>query len=81
MHGVLDVGFREDESRVRRGNAPNNLATLRRLSVSLMRADKTTTMGVKARRLRAGWDDDYLLTLLVGQPVQEPEGSKQKQTV
>ena len=81
LHWVLDVGFREDESRVRRGNAPNNLATLRRLSVSLVRADKTIAAGVKARRLRAGWDAAYLLTLLAGQQVPDQEQDKQKQTV
>lgn len=68
LHWVLDVAFREDESRVRRDNAQGNLATLRRLSLALLKQDKTATAkgGVKAKRLQAGWDDDYLLTLLGG---------------
>lgn len=64
VHWVLDIAFREDESRVRQGHADQNLALLRRLSLNLLRQDATATMGVKARRLKAGWDTAYLLKLL-----------------
>jgi predicted transposase YbfD/YdcC len=64
VHWVLDIAFREDESRVRQGHADQNLAVLRRLALNLLRQETTATMGVKAKRLKAGWDDAYLLKIL-----------------
>jgi predicted transposase YbfD/YdcC len=64
VHWVLDIAFREDESRVRQGHADQNLALLRRLALNLLRQDTTARMGVKAKRLKAGWDAAYLLTIL-----------------
>ena len=61
------MAFREDESRVRRENAPANLAPLRRLALALVKRDTSAKASLKARRLRAGWDKDYLLALLAGQ--------------
>jgi predicted transposase YbfD/YdcC len=65
LHWVLDVAFREDESRVRIGNAPENLALLRRIGLTLQRQEKTAKVGIKAQRLKAGWSDDYLLRVLI----------------
>jgi predicted transposase YbfD/YdcC len=64
LHWVLDIAFREDESRVRRGHADQNLAVLRRLALNLLRQETTAKMGTKAKRLKAGWDDAYLLKIL-----------------
>jgi predicted transposase YbfD/YdcC len=64
LHWVLDIAFREDESRVRHGHADQNLAVLRRLALNLLRQETTARMGVKATRLKAGWDEPYLLKLL-----------------
>ncbi len=64
QHWVLDIAFREDESRVRQGHADRNLALLRRLALNLLRQDTTSAMGVKAKRLKAGWDHAYLLNPL-----------------
>lgn len=64
VHWVLDVAFREDESRVRKGNGQQNLATMRHLALNLLRKETTSKGGVKAKRLRAGWDEDYLIKLL-----------------
>lgn len=64
LHWVLDMAFDEDNSRVRKDNAPQNLATLRHLVLNLLRQEKTDKNGVKARRLRAGWDNDFLLRVL-----------------
>jgi len=66
LHWVLDVAFNEDRMRVRDRNAINNLALLNRLAVSLLRQDRTVKAGVKCKRKRAGWDEDYLLDLLLG---------------
>lgn len=64
LHWVLDMAFGEDSSRVRKDHAPQNLATLRHLALNLLRQEKIDKNGVKARRLRAGWDNDYLLQVL-----------------
>jgi len=65
LHWVLDVVFHEDSSRVREGHAGANLAMLRRVAVALLRRapGKHTT---PTKRLKAGWDDDYLLQVLQG---------------
>lgn len=64
LHWVLDVGFDEDDSRVRKDRAPENLATLRHLALNLLRQERGDGAGIKARRLRAAWDSDYLLKIL-----------------
>lgn len=66
LHWVLDVAFREDESRVRKMNGPHNLAILRHMALNLLKQEKTARMGTHAKRLRAGWDQDYLLKVLSG---------------
>ena len=70
LHWVLDVVFREDDSRVRAGHAGENLAMVRRVAVSLLRRapGKGST---PTKRLKAGWDDDYLLQVLQGIPAPE----------
>ena len=60
LHWVLDVAFREDANTVRRDNAPQNLAVLRHMALNLLKHEKTAQVGVKAKRLKAGWDNDYL---------------------
>jgi predicted transposase YbfD/YdcC len=70
LHWVLDVVFREDDSRVRAGHGGANLAVLRRVAVALLkRAPGRGTTPTK--RLKAGWDDDYLLQVLQGIPAPE----------
>lgn len=64
VHWVLDIAFDEDSSRVRQGNAPQNLAVVRHLALNLLKMEQTSKGGVKARRKRAGWDEDYLLKVL-----------------
>jgi predicted transposase YbfD/YdcC len=67
LHWVLDVAFREDESRTRSGHAGANLGLLRRVAVCLLkRAGEKGSM--ETRRLRAAWDQDYLLQVLQGIP-------------
>ena len=64
LHWVLDIAFREDESRVRKGHGPENLATLRHMALNLISRETSSKSGVKARRLRAAWDEDYLIKVL-----------------
>lgn len=66
LHWVLDVSFDEDGCRARKDHAAQNLATLRKLSLNLLRQDTKTKCSVKARRKMSGWDDDYLLRILAG---------------
>lgn len=66
LHWVLDVAFREDDCRVRQGNAPQNLAILRHMALNLLKQEKTAKGGIKAKRLQAAWNNDYLLTVLFG---------------
>ena len=64
LHWVLDVWFREDQSRARTGHAAENLATLRRLALNLLKLEKTKKRGIKGKQLNASWDHAYLLRLL-----------------
>ena len=64
VHWIMDVCFREDQSRARAGYAAENLATLRRLALNLLRREKTKKRGIRGKQLNAGWDHAYLLRLL-----------------
>src|SRR3989442_6356088 len=64
LHWVLDVAFREDDSRVRQGHVDENLAVLRHISLNLWRKEKSSRVGIHARRLKAGWDNAYLQLVL-----------------
>jgi len=67
LHWVLDVAFREDESRTRSGPAGESLSMIRRVALCLLkRAGKKG--GMETRRLRAGWDQEFLLQVLQGIP-------------
>ena len=64
LHWVLDIAFNEDRSRVRKENAPQNFAILRHMALNLLKQEKTVKAGIKAKRLKCGWDADYLLKVL-----------------
>lgn len=64
QHWVLDIAFREDERRQQERDGAANLAAVRRLSISLLRQDKTTKHGAKAKRMKAALDPNYLLHVL-----------------
>jgi predicted transposase YbfD/YdcC/predicted DNA-binding protein (UPF0251 family) len=66
LHWQLDVTFGEDQSRVRKGHADANFSILRRTALSLLKNNKMLKVGVKNKRLNAGWDDDYLQQVLLG---------------
>lgn len=64
MHWVLDVAFGEDQCRARVKNAAQNFAILRRIVINLLRADPTTKVGAKTKRLKASADDRYRAHIL-----------------
>jgi predicted transposase YbfD/YdcC len=64
VHWVLDVAFDEDGSRIRKGNASENLAVIRHITLNLLRNEKTKKVGIKAKRKAAGWDNPYMLKVL-----------------
>lgn len=66
VHWVLDVAFQEDDSRIRKGNAAENLAVIRHIGLNLLRSEKSKKVGIKSKRKIAGWDDSYLLKVLAG---------------
>ncbi|NJN15411.1 MAG: ISAs1 family transposase [Oscillochloris sp.] len=65
VHWVLDVVWREDDSRMLVGKGPENLAVLRRIALNIVRQDHHSKKSLKMRRFRASLDTDYLLQLLV----------------
>ena len=67
LHWQLDVTFGEDQSRLRKGHAAANFSSLRRLALSLLKNNRSLKIGIKNKRLTAGWDDDYLAQVLCGQ--------------
>jgi predicted transposase YbfD/YdcC len=66
LHWVLDIAFREDDSRVRKDFGPENFAVLRHIALNLLKQEQTSKRGVKGKRLRAAWDTDYLELVLSG---------------
>ena len=66
LHWQLDVTFQEDQCRVRKGHADANLSILRRTALAMLKNEKTLKVGIKNKRLTAGWDEAYLEQVLVG---------------
>ena len=64
LHWQLDVTYREDYSRVRKGNGAENLAVLRRATMNILRSDQASKISFKRRRLRASLKRDYLCELM-----------------
>ncbi len=64
VHWILDVAFREDESRIRTDHSPANMAILRHMALNLLTQERSAKVGTKAKRLKAGWDPAYLLMVL-----------------
>lgn len=64
LHWTLDVAFSEDASRKRIANAAQNFSILNKIALNLLKNEKSSKVGVKSRRLKAGWDNDYLMKVL-----------------
>ena len=67
LHWVLDVTFREDDSRVRHRTAARNLALLRKIALNLVAADRSSQTSVRGRRKKAAWNDEYMLRIITRQ--------------
>lgn len=72
LHWSLDVAFREDDARIRQPQARENFAVLRHIALTRLKNDAHTKLGIKNKRLRAGWDERYLAQLLFDQPARVP---------
>ena len=64
LHWCLDVSFREDHCRIRDLRAAENVAMVRRMALQLLKRQPGETVGLPIRRLRAGWDNAYLVQVL-----------------
>jgi len=64
LHWVLDIAFGGDSNRIRKGHSAANLAVIRHITLNLIKAEKITKVGIKIKRLKAGWDNNYLLRIL-----------------
>jgi len=67
LHWVLDQAFDEDSHRARAGHSAANMAVMRHIVLNLIKTEKTAKVGVKTKRLKAGWDNDYLLKIIFGE--------------
>ena len=66
LHWVLDVAFHEDQCRLRKGDESASFVVLRHMAINQLKLETTSKGGVHARRLRAEWDNAYLLEILGG---------------
>jgi len=64
LHWVLDVVFNEDKARNRKDHSATNMAMIRHMAINLVKNDKSSKTSTRGRRLKAGWDDNYLLKLV-----------------
>lgn len=64
LHWCLDIGFREDNNRVREAKSAENLTTLRHIGINLLKQEKSSKRGIEGKRKKAGWDESYLLKVL-----------------
>lgn len=66
LHWVLDVAFSEDDCRIRKDNAPHNFSILRQIALNLLNQETTLKKGVKRKRNKAGWNNEYLAQVIAG---------------
>jgi predicted transposase YbfD/YdcC len=69
LHWQLDVSFNEDKNRLRSGYAAENFSLMNKIALNLLKNEKSIRLGIKNKRLKAGWDNDYMIKVLtVGLP-------------
>lgn len=64
LHWVLDVAMNQDKTRIRKDNAPENLAILHHMALNMLKQERTAKLGIKNKRLASAWDHDYLLKVI-----------------
>ena len=64
LHWVLAITFDEDSNRTRKGHSAANLAVIRHIALNLIKGEKTSKVGIKTKRLKAGWDNEYLCRVI-----------------
>ena len=64
LHWQLDVSFSEDSNRLRSGRAAENVALINKIALNLLKNENSIRLGVKNKRLKAGWDNDYMMKVL-----------------
>ena len=64
LHWQLDVSYGEDDCKVRKDNGAENFSVIRRATLNLLKGDKKTKAGIKNKRSKAGWDKNYMLSVL-----------------
>ncbi|SDW32110.1 Predicted transposase YbfD/YdcC associated with H repeats [Nitrosomonas communis] len=64
LHWVLDIAFDEDSNRTRKGHSAANLAVIRHIALNLIKAEKTSKVGIKTKRLKDGWDNELTFRTL-----------------
>jgi len=73
LHWVLDYAFDEDSQRTRMGNSAANMSIIRHISLNLLKSESTAKVGIKNKRLKAGWDNEYLLKVLFSMDKKEAQ--------
>ncbi len=71
LHWILDIAYREDESRVRAGNSAENLNILRHMTLNMLKQEKSCKRGIAGKRKNCGWNHEYLLKVLKTLDVKE----------
>ncbi len=64
LHWQLDISFNEDQNRLRSGYAAQNIALINKIALNLLKNEKSVKVGVKSKRLKAGWDNAYMMKVL-----------------
>ena len=64
LHWSLDVSFADDLNRARIGNAQENLSIIKRIALNMLNNEKSTNVGIKAKRKKAGCDPQYLAQII-----------------
>lgn len=64
LHWTLDMAFREDESRIRNGHAPENFAVLRHIALNLIKSETSFKGSVNTKQLKAAWNKSYLMKII-----------------
>lgn len=70
LHWVLDIAFQEDASRIRKDHAPHNMAVVRHIALNLLKLERSSRVGIAAKRKMAGWNNDYLLKVLCSSSIE-----------